>query len=43
MLIYIYAASFCFSFAGIPNIINVEIWPARMRPYGVSWGVFVHW
>ncbi|KAL7010161.1 hypothetical protein EMMF5_000181 [Cystobasidiomycetes sp. EMM_F5] len=42
-LIYIYAAAFVCSFAGIPFIINTEIWPSRLRPIGISWGVFVHW
>jgi hypothetical protein len=43
IFIYIYAAAFCFSFAGIPYIINAEIWPQRLRPYCLSYGVFVHW
>ncbi|KAL7010160.1 hypothetical protein EMMF5_000180 [Cystobasidiomycetes sp. EMM_F5] len=42
-LIYIYAAAFVCSYAGIPYIINTEIWPSRLRPIGISWGVFVHW
>lgn len=35
-LIYIYAIGFIVSFAGIPYIINTEIWPSRLRAMGIS-------
>lgn len=43
VFIYIYAACFCFSYAGVPWIYCSEIFPARLRVHCTSLTSATHW
>lgn len=43
VFIYVYAAAFCFSFAGIPFIYCAEIFPISVRSHATSITTAIHW